>query len=79
MKVFIALIENLKDRINQAIPVMIQILVGELNDCIANKAPKNYTSMVLQAIALCFWYNSELMFGVLEQMGSTISVFQSWI
>jgi hypothetical protein len=43
MKVLIAMIENLKGRIDEAILYIIKICMNEL---LTEKMPKNYTSMV---------------------------------
>ena len=78
MKVLIAMIENLQGRIDEALPYIVNICVGQLN--LDVKTSKNYVSMVLQTISMCFWYNSPLTFQVLESHApssqSTILVFQ---
>ena len=47
MKVIIAMLENLQGKIDQALPIIVQLIVQELIDCNANKVHKNYTSMVV--------------------------------
>lgn len=78
-KVIIAMLENLLGRIDQALPLILQICVSELNENSHPKANKSYKSMILQTIAMCFHYNSELTFQLLEQNNWTIPVFQQWL
>ena len=58
MKVLIAMLENLKGRIDEALPYILKICVSELQE----KIPKSFTSMIIQTVAMCFWYNSILTF-----------------
>ena len=60
MKVLIAMLENLKGRIDEAIPYILKICVTELTT--QDKCPKNFTSMVMQVVSMSFWYNSSLVF-----------------
>jgi len=62
MKIIIAMIENLKGKIDEAIPYIIKICMNELS---ANP-PKNYKSMIIQALSMCFWYNNVAVFQILE-------------
>lgn len=47
MKLIIAMLENLQGKIDEALPMLVQMIVTELNDCSSNKVAKNYTSMVV--------------------------------
>ena len=58
MKIIIAMVENLQGKIDEAMAYIVQICMTELQD----KNPKNVKAMILQAICMCFWYNSELAF-----------------
>ncbi len=77
MKVLIAMLENLGNgRINEALPMIIKVCWGQLN-LDMEKVAKNYTSMVMQTLCMCFWYNSPLTFQVIDlQLGQTVAVFQ---
>ena len=77
MKVLIAMLENLGNgRINEALPLILKVCTDQLNLGL-KKVPKNYISMVVQTICMCFWYNAQLTFQILDQsMGQTIPVFQ---
>ena len=54
------MLENLKGRIDEAIPYILKICVTELTT--QDKCPKNFTSMVMQVVSMSFWYNSSLVF-----------------
>ena len=74
MKVLIAMLENLKGRIDEALQYILKICIGQLQ--LEKKPPKNFTSMVIQTIAMAFWYNSHLTFHLLEESQATVLVFQ---
>ncbi|CDW76775.1 UNKNOWN [Stylonychia lemnae] len=74
MKVLIAMLENLKGRIDEALQYILKICIEELA---GKKIPKNYRSMLIQVISMTFWYNSALSFQILEQSQQTIPVFQT--
>src|SRR3569833_1446201 len=57
MKVLITMIENLQGKIDQAMPHIVKIKVDSLIESTERKCPKNYLSMLLQGISMCFWYN----------------------
>jgi len=63
MKVIIAILENLQGRVDNLLPYFIKMCVIELNE----RCPKNFKSMLLQTMCMCFWYNSELTFQVLAK------------
>jgi hypothetical protein len=77
MKILISMLENLGNgRINEALPIIIKICWEQLNLDL-KKVAKNYTSMVIQTLCMCFWYNSSLTFQILDlQLNQTVSVFQ---
>ena len=77
MKVLMAMLENLGNgRINEALPLIVRVCWGQLNLDL-EKVAKNYTSMVLQTVCMCFWYNSQLTFQVLDlALHQTVTVFQ---
>ncbi len=62
MKVLIAMLENLPGRIDQAVPYILKIILEQLNQ----KLAKNFKSMVVQTLSMCFWYNSALTFQSLQ-------------
>lgn len=66
MNLYITLIENLHNRIDDYLPYIIQSAVGQLLNLKLN-AQLNYQSMCLQVVCMCFWYNTGLTFSVLEQ------------
>ena len=63
MKVVIAMLENLKGRIDEALPYVLKICTEELQ---RKKMPKNYRSMIIQILSMTFWYNSILTFQIME-------------
>jgi len=63
MKILIAMIENLKGKIDEAIPLIIEICMDEL---MQPKVPKNFKSMIIQTLSMCFWYNNIATFQILE-------------
>lgn len=63
MKILIAMLENLQGKIDEAIPYIIKICMSELGE---KKVPKNYRSMIIQVLCMCFWYNNALTFSILE-------------
>jgi hypothetical protein len=77
MKVLIAMLENLGNgMINEALPYILTICTSQLN--LPGKVPKNFTSMVVQTLAMAFWYNSILTFQILDQqLNQTKLVFQA--
>ena len=75
MKVIIAMLENISGgRIDEALPYILKICVEQLG--LPGKVTKNYLSMVVQTLAMAFWYNSALTFQILEQSQTTVTVFQ---
>jgi len=67
MNLIIAIIENLEGRLGQEFLVLAQICVEELEECNSReKQPKNFKNMILQAICICFYYDSQTMFNFLE-------------
>ncbi len=79
MKVIITMLENLFGKIDEALPLIIQMVVQCLQECANEKTPPNYLSMLLQTLSMCFWYNTTLTFQILEQNQWTILVFQKWL
>lgn len=63
MKILIAMIENLRGKIDEAIPYIIKICIEQLSEA---KLPKSYKSMVIQCLTMCFWYNNIATFHILE-------------
>lgn len=61
MKIIITMLENLYGKIDEALPLIIQMIVTCLNEC-EHESPPNYMSMLLQTISMCFWYNASLSF-----------------
>lgn len=55
MKVLIAMLENMRGKIDEAVPLIISICMREL---MRPKVDKNYKSMVIQTICMSFWYNN---------------------
>lgn len=73
MKVLIALLENLPARIDEALPYLLRLCLAQLHQ----KLAKNFKSMVVQTLAMCFWYNSALTFALLEGLQALPLVFVS--
>ena len=59
MKVLIAMLENMKGAIDEALFFIVKIVATELAQ---DDLPKNFKSMLIQVLAMCFWYNSPLTF-----------------
>lgn len=75
MGLIIAILENMQGKIDSDIPNLLQILIEELVHVNDKKGKKNYKSMILQSISMCFAYNAVLTFQVLEQSGHTLTIF----
>jgi len=73
MKLFIAIVETLRGRIDDFIAFVVQTCMQELQQ----RNPKNAVLMILQTVSMCFWYNSQLTFHVLEQSQMTVPFFAS--
>ena len=60
MKIICALMENLPGMIDAALPQFVGMLLAELKNALESdpKAPKNYTSMILQSLSVCLFNNS---------------------
>jgi len=80
MRIIIAVFENLKGRIDEAVPIIMDMLKEQLEGQLSKgkKAMVNYTSMILQTYASCFHYNSVLTFQILEKQGFTSALFAEW-
>lgn len=80
MNLLIAILENMQGRVDHALPGIIEVIVNEL-DWVNSKEKgyKNYRLMVLQALSMCFTYNSALTFDVLESRGMTLPVCGAWL
>ena len=74
MKVLVDMLEYIGNgMINEALPFILTICTSQLN--IPSSTPKNFISMVVQTLAMAFWYNSELTFQILDQqLNQTIPV-----
>lgn len=79
MKILIAMLENLKGQVNEALPYIIKIAMTELTTVKKGdkKIPKNFRSMIVQVLSMCFWYNSALTFQILESNNYTVPMFQA--
>lgn len=81
MNLIISMLENMIGQINDELPSLVKILVEELQFLESNKdriSYSKYKAMVLQAFSMCFNYNASLTFQIIDQLGQTLSVFQSW-
>jgi hypothetical protein len=80
MNLLIAILENMQGRVDHALAGIIGVITNEL-DWVNSKEKgyKNYRLMVLQALAMCFTYNSSLTFEVLESRGITLPVCGAWL
>jgi len=74
MKIIIALIENLSQRLDDTLPYLLNMCIQEIL-VLKPKMFKNFQSMALQVVCMALWYNSSLTFSVLEQNGWTFPVF----
>lgn len=80
MNLLIAILENMQGRVDQDLGAIIGVITSEL-DWVNSKEKgyKKYRLMVLQALAMCFTYNSALTFQALEASGITLPVFAAWL
>jgi hypothetical protein len=63
MNLLIAILENMQGRVDHALAGIVGVITAELNWVNAKeKGYKGYRLMVLQALAMCFTYNSSLTF-----------------
>jgi importin-7 len=67
----IGLLENLHGRIDDSLPFIIELLVQEINE----KNDRCTKLLIIQALAMCFAYNTELTFRALEEKNWTQGVF----
>jgi len=67
----IGLLENLHGRINNSIPAIIELLVNEIQDS-EDRCAK---LLIIQALNMCFAYNTPLTFQILEEKQWTQGVF----
>jgi len=80
MNLLIAILENMQGRVDQDLGAIVGIVTSELNWVNSKeKGYRNYRLMVLQALAMCFTYNSALTFQALEASGITLPVFAAWL
>lgn len=80
MNLLIAILENMQGRVDQDLGAIIGVITSELNWVNSKeKGYRNYKLMVLQALAMCFTYNSALTFQALEASGMTLPVFAAWL
>lgn len=80
MGFIVALLENMAGKLNQELPQILTFLLDELKFCQTKQhPPKQYTSMILQAIAMTFAYDPVLTFQWLEANNYTITVFGIWL
>lgn len=79
LRVVIAILENLPGQIDNALPVLVGILLAELKQSFENRTPSNYKSMVLQSIAMALYNNNVATLRVIENEQQTIAVFGNWL
>ena len=80
MRVAISIFENYPQQIDAAMENLVGILLAEVQLAFSTSGvPKNYRSMVLQAVATAFYNNSAVTFGVLENNNFTGALFQNWL
>jgi len=75
MKILITLMENLPGQIDAALPQFVGMLLAELKNAVEEKAPKNYISMILQAICVSFFNNCAATLQIIESNQQTVAVF----
>ena len=81
MNLIICLLENMIGNLDAELPSLIETLTYELTFADGNRETISYTKykcMILQALSMCFNYNSQLTFQILESQGKTLGIFQSW-
>ena len=81
MNLIIAILENMQGMVDDKMPQIIGFLTNELsflNQKGSDVNHKNFKVMILQAISMCFSYNSTLTFQILESTNNTLNVFQAW-
>lgn len=75
LKVVIALMENLPGGIDAILPQFVGILLAELHQSQAQKAPQNYTLMLIQALCSTLFNNCPLALHSIDTEGQTIPFF----
>jgi hypothetical protein len=63
---------------DEGVPVILGIIVNELETVGDSKDVKNYKSMVFQALSMSFHYNAILTMQVLDQQQKIMPVFTAW-
>ena len=80
MNLLIAVLENMPGQVDTAFSGIVGVITSELNWVTSKESGfRNYRSMVLQAMAMCFTYNSALTFQALEANALTLPVFAAWL
>ena len=77
----ISIFENLPGQIDSALPTLVGMLLAEIKIAFEQgaKTPKNYQSMLLQALAMALYNSNVQTLGIIEAEGQTFFVFQNWL
>mmetsp|Transcript_42364 Transcript_42364/g.55849 ORF Transcript_42364/g.55849 Transcript_42364/m.55849 type:complete len:774 (-) Transcript_42364:479-2800(-) len=81
LRSLIAIFENLPGQIDQAMPMLVGMLLAEIKIAFdeGSSCPKNYQSMLMQTIAMALFNNNVLTLSIVEQEGQTVPLFSTWL
>ena len=79
LRVLIALLENLPGQLDESMPQLVGMLLAELKMAFENQSVSNYRSMLLQAMSMALYNNSQLTLTIIENENQTVAVFGNWL
>ena len=66
MRIVISIFENLPGLIDQALPMLVGMLLAELKVAFEGKTPLNYKSIILQSLAMALFNSPATVLGIIE-------------
>lgn len=79
LRVVIAIFENMPGHIDSALPHVVGMLLAEHKIAFEHSSPKNYKSMIYQALSMALYNNSVATLQIIESEGQTFAVFSNWL
>ena len=76
LKMINTVLENCTGMIDDSVPEILGLITTEMGK--SEETGKSYKSMLLQVLSMCFLYDSQLTFRVLEERGLTAQMLQTW-
>lgn len=79
LRVLISIFENLPGQIEQAMPMLVGMLLAELKMAFEGSSPSNYKSMLLQSLSMALYNSSATTLAIIENEQQTFAVFGNWL